>query len=99
VRQGVAVFLHLLDLRAHVPGRRVRSEHLLEQGGAGDDAVSEGGEIVEELLFARDEAECGHGVLRGWQRGPRHAAAAPSRRGNYVIDVLRGRYKRMIADF
>ena len=60
--QAVALLLDLPDLERRVPGRRVRREHPLEQGGARHDAVGEGHEIVEKLLFLGNQSKLEHGA-------------------------------------
>ena len=60
VGQAVALLLDLLDLERRVPGRRVRREHPFEQRGPRHDAIGQGDEIVEKLLFLGDESKLEH---------------------------------------
>ncbi len=55
--QAVALGLDLFDLQRGVPGRGIGRQHLFEERGPGHDAVGQGDEIDEELLFARNQSE------------------------------------------
>ena len=58
--QAVALLLDLPDLQRGIPGRRIRGQHALEQRRARHDAVGQGHEIVEKLLFLGDESDFEH---------------------------------------
>jgi hypothetical protein len=60
VGQRITFLLDLPDLERGVPRRRVGCEHPFQERRPGDDAIGEGDEIVEELLFPGDKAQLEH---------------------------------------
>jgi hypothetical protein len=57
VHDLIAAVLDVLDRRRLLGERAVGREHLLEQGGALAQLVRDRGEVLEELLLARDQSK------------------------------------------